>query len=498
MTRRLPTALALVACLLLAAAASAAARSRVHYLHPEAVHVRKASGPRPSISKVSPMQVTIGQKLVVYGKNFRKGAGKNQVFFIKQDGGVVITKAQSATTTKLVVTVPNHVVNLLDLNGKTPVATKIQLRVLTDRFGSRTKLSKSPLVRPASGKPGGQTGGPACLQATTSDSDGDGLTNQLEINTLKTDPCKADTDTDGVPDGYEYQAALDVNNTTLTGRDSQNALPCACKEPYPNPLDPGDASIDHDGDGLVESEEYKLNKYVHGPKVGSLQYSDGKQRSQDIVAPVDPVLDYVDLNRYPSLNAGYLSDDERDADNDGLTNMDECCYRMTQDFWKRRYDGSNGSPKETPYGVVDGSGAAGPITFPGVSDTNPDSDGDGILDGADDQDHDGLSNKFEVSRPYDWFIVYATRVHSGDIPASAKVSNGGFIPDAATGQNPWARVNPYNPCKPVASKTCQLYAPGGYYPAGEDITALDPETAGPQPAAPWLYDSNDNPWANGE
>ena len=63
MTRRLPTALALVACLLLAAAASAAARSRIHYLHPEAVHVRKASGPRPSISKVSPMQVTIGQKL---------------------------------------------------------------------------------------------------------------------------------------------------------------------------------------------------------------------------------------------------------------------------------------------------------------------------------------------------------------------------------------------------------------------------------------------------
>src|SRR5205807_846922 len=149
---------------------------------------------------------------------------------------------------------------------------------------------------PASGKVGGTVGGPACRQATSADSDGDGLSNALEINTLGTDPCRADTDGDGVPDGYEYQSALDLNNTTLTGRDSQNSRPCACKEPYPNPLDPSDANVDHDGDGLTMSLEYRLNKHVHGPKVGLLQYSDGKQRSQDVQAPNatggDPVHDY--------------------------------------------------------------------------------------------------------------------------------------------------------------------------------------------------------------
>ena len=51
MIRRLPIAIALFACAFLAVAGAAAARShRIHYLHPEAVRVHKASGPRPSIT----------------------------------------------------------------------------------------------------------------------------------------------------------------------------------------------------------------------------------------------------------------------------------------------------------------------------------------------------------------------------------------------------------------------------------------------------------------
>ena len=495
MTRRLPIALALVACLslLVAGAASAMTRSfthgiHVHYLHPESVRLHKASGPRPTITKVSPMQVKVGQKVVIYGKNFRSGAGKDKVFFLRPGGGVVIVKAQTATSTRLVVKVPSKVTTLLDVKSGSVVATKLRLRVLTDQFGNTTKLSKSPLIVPTSGKSGGGgTSTPACQKATTQDSDGDGLTNALEINTLHTDPCKADTDGDGVPDGYEYQSALDLNNTTLTGRDSQNALPCPCKEPYPNPLDPSDLNIDHDGDGLPMWLEYKLNKYGHGPKVGNLQYSDGKQRSQDVTAPADPKFDYMDLVKYPSLQDGYLSDDERDADNDGLTNWDECCGRMTQDWWASEYSGSNGWPKETRY----------PNTFPGVDPMNRDTDGDGIPDGLDDQDHDGLSNEFEVSRPYDWFDTYVSSLHPGVVPAPDKVSNGGLIPDAV-GPNPWARVQPYDPCKPVDSKTCWIHPDFGYYQASEDWVGPDPETLGAPPAAPWLFDGNDHPWANGE
>src|SRR5205085_3665256 len=114
-----------------------------------------------------------------------------------------------------------------------------------------------------------------------------------------------------------------------------------------------------------------------------------------------PILDYQDISRYTTLENGFLSDGERDADNDGLTNVDECCYRMTQEFWEKKYDGSNGFAKETPYAVIEGGASVEPVTYPTVSPTNPDTDGDGVSDGMDDQDHDGLTNRFEVSRPWD-------------------------------------------------------------------------------------------------
>ncbi len=78
-----------------------------------------------------------------------------------------------------------------------------------------------------------------------------------------------------------------------------------------------------------------------------------------------------------------------------------------------------------------------------------------------------------------------------------KQANGGSIPDGATGQNPWARVNPFNPCKPVYSKTCHLYIGFGYYQPGEDIEGVDPETIAAPPSAPWLFDPNDYPTVDG-
>ena len=61
-------------------------------------------------------------------------------------------------------------------------------------------------------------------------------------------------------------------------------------------------------------------------------------------------------------------------------------------------------PKESKYPELD---------FLDNEDTAPafnahidaDMDGDGVLDGADDNDHDGLSNQFEVRRPGDWMAT---------------------------------------------------------------------------------------------
>ena len=116
------------------------------------------------------------------------------------------------------------------------------------------------------------------------DFDGDLLSNEREAE-LKLDPRLADTDGDSVEDGYEYQAALDLNHYPAT-----TPLPYPGKRPYPNPLDPSDgtpAGSDYDGDGLKLREEFLL--WVLTRKTGAagtgarplpgLVYSDGLQFS---------------------------------------------------------------------------------------------------------------------------------------------------------------------------------------------------------------------------
>ena len=80
----------------------------------------------------------------------------------------------------------------------------------------------------------------------------------------------------------------------------------------PNPLDPTDANKDFDGDGMTMNEEFAA-WIAFGNHSLPLNYSDGKQYSP---APDGP--GRMDLD-----NNGRISDDEKDADNDGLPNWAE-------------------------------------------------------------------------------------------------------------------------------------------------------------------------------
>jgi Bacterial TSP3 repeat len=373
--------------------------------------ISSTPAPLPTIRRITPLRLAIGAKLTIVGRNFVPGRHRDTVVFLRSGAPAVFLKADTATRTKLTITLTSKLTRFLRVsNTGAKLATRFRLRVLARRFGARfTSTAHSPVVLPAAAKPTTPTPSTACsLQSAkanpSADSDGDGLSNGLELQ-IKTDPCNADTDGDGITDGYEYQSALDLNS---------RALPYPGKRPYPNALDPSDANTDYDGDGLTMADEYAA-WITYGHKAFPLNYSDGTQTSGGPVA-VTPATAWEDLN-----GDGFLTDDEKDLDGDGLTNWDEAHGRMTPGWWAAVYT----------------SEVAYTVHYLGTNWLDRDTDGDTLADGADDVDHDGYTNAQEVA--------------------------GRFLPVNAI----WTQ--PFNPCLPdYTSITCAKHPPvdNSYPPFG--------------------------------
>lgn len=321
----------------------------------------------PTITGISPAKLAIGEVLTIRGSGFTLGQKRNTVVFKRDGKRAIFAKADEATATQIKVTVSTKLLPFLDQKDGAPVATRFRVRVLAKRFGrSFTTLRLSPMIGPA-----GTTEQPGAPPPTAiPDCDNDRIPNDQEFDDdndlipdareteIHTDPCKPDTDNDGMEDGWEYESALDYNS---------RALPYPGKRPYTNPLDGGDANADHDNDALNASEEYAM--WVrYGNHALPLNYSDGDQTTGDpFPAPVG--YEWMDYN----APAGVMSDDEKDVDGDGLGNWDELHGPFNP--------GKSKDKDKYPLDYLD-----------------PDTDGDGVLDGADDQDHDGYSNSAEVQR----------------------------------------------------------------------------------------------------
>ena len=316
-----------------------------------AVPAADARTPRPYVKSVSPLSVSVGEVMEIKGFYFRKGYAENTVVFVAKDRRVSYVRAEHSTKKKMTVIVPPKVERLLnvDQNG-VRVPTKFRIKVIARRM---SRLAKRKLAKPTVGPDvGGDCDKDGIPNPTDSDDDNDMLPDSVE-QTARTNPCVADSDGDGLLDGWEYLSALDLNN---------NALPYPAKRPYPNALF-ADGGVDHDGDGLWAWAEHYL--WWKGGQSYPLDYSDGNQKTKP--EPVGTAIwndwDYD----------GILSDDERDFDGDGLANIYEL---RSHDFrpWEPGFPGAI-----TPDWI------------------DPDTDGDGVLDGQDDQDHDDISNIEELS-----------------------------------------------------------------------------------------------------
>jgi hypothetical protein len=379
-----------------------------------------AATPKPTVTSFSPAQVPVGGVLVLKGKNFASGASHNRVFFSRaSDGKTVRARPRKASKTRIEVLVPATLAKFL-VEGK---ATRFQIAIFTKVLGSKTKKSRSPIILPAGTTPTpGAPGTPGVTvtpppppdcdadgtpDAQDTDDDNDGLGDDVEAN-IHTDPCKADTDGDGVGDAFEYYSSLDLNG-------SPNY---AGKRPYPNPLDATDAKKDFDGDGMTQAEEFAASQAFGTATTAPLTYSDGNQQS---VAPANSGA--MDLNEN-----GRITDDEKDADNDGLANWLElvkgddapvaasgCAFVDSSDgsgygVYTNIYTdcGLGPMPNGNTFGKLGGKTLTG-ATAPEFSEVNnlnyldADSDGDGTPDGDDDQDYDGVSNREEITAGTDTF-----------------------------------------------------------------------------------------------
>ena len=385
----LPAALAA----LLAPVAAADAASRTKY---------------PSITKIDPLNLAIGDTMTVSGRNFIAGKNRNTVVFKRPNQRAIFAKAVSASRTKLQVVVPEKLRPFLTKQADQVVPTKFRVRVLAKRFGKRyTKLAVSPTIAPigrttAAGPTPAPTGPPpppadcekdGVLDDVDLDDDNDHMSDAFE-QSIGTDRCKWDTDGDSMSDFWEYESALDLN---------LRALPYPGKRPYPNALD-ADLNVDYDGDGMLAWQEHAMwQRYANAGTV--LNYSDGAQRS-------DP--------------ASSTTDDRRDVDADGLLNWWEVNGPMRRAWWEEIYT------EEILY----------PVVYADPDFLDPDSDGDGRPDGADDIDHDGYSNQEEQSRGTRFPALPLADKYDASAPAAYR----------------W--VQPHNPCLPdPEAPTCSLHPP---------------------------------------
>ncbi|HYI99021.1 MAG TPA: hypothetical protein VEX36_04990 [Thermoleophilaceae bacterium] len=301
------------------------------------------------MKSVSPLNVSVGEKMTVEGFYFTPGYAENMVVLVAKDGRVSYVRSEHSTKTTITLTVPTKVQRLLkkDANGDR-VPTKFRVKVIAKR---PSRLGRRALAQPTiSPNVGGDCDKDGSPNSDDADDDNDLLPDGLE-KAVRTNPCVADSDGDKLLDGWEYISALDLN---------KNALPFPGKRPYPNALYK-DAELDYDGDGMYAWAEHAM--WWLGGKKYPIDYSDGDQTTNPVPVPAQtPWLD-IDGN-------DILSDDERDFDKDTLSNVMEL---RLYDF--RPWDG-----------------------YPGVIQPDfldRDTDGDSLPDGPDDQDHDDFSNVTE-------------------------------------------------------------------------------------------------------
>lgn len=227
------------------------------------------------------------------------------------------------------------------------------------------------------------------------DSDFDGLTNAEEI-ALGTSPYNYDTDGDGLPDGAEVK--VHGTNPLLADTDGGGVADGAEFSFGLNPLDPmDDRLLDSDYDGLNTQQEYELGTDPFNPDSDYDGLSDGDEinihNTNPLLSDTDGggVSDGQEVNQ--GLNPLDPNDDQLvDSDLDGLSDAEELALGTNPFYWDSDFDGLSDSDEVKTY-----------FTDP----LNPDSDNGGEYDGSE------VSRGSDPLNPADDLVVFPVYLQDG-------------------------------------------------------------------------------------
>lgn len=319
------------------------------------------------------------------------------------------------------------------------------------------------------------------------DTDGDGLTDNLEITFGCTFVNDADSDDDGLQDGYEdYNRNGTWNYTSIGNSTSQGSGET-------NPCNP-----DTDVDGLLDGVEEGLFGAGPIPVVTATGVV-------TTVAALDDDSDNDGLSDWEEVNATGTNPLHWDTDGDGLSDADELI--ATGGTWPKRTFVQESDPLDpdtdddglpdaieypgTGLGITRGLGGNHDTLCPFV--TDDDSDDDGLQDGYEDKNRDGIWNNYQIgnSTTQGWGETCACNADS-DGDGLQDGEEEGFLGRMATPQ----RVSVVLPMGTSAPPPSYSVLAGSLRGTGNDLLApylFDP-TSGPDlpPTAPALDTDSDN------
>jgi len=235
--------------------------------------------------------------------------------------------------------------------------------------------------------------------ATNPDTDGDCLLDSFEVLNYETNATNRDTDGDGVADGIEiYSYGIDRNKTCLTSPETLlngfNIRPAIDNIPNDgsdviNALDPNNHK-DTDGDGLSNSDEvvYGTNPLLEDTDFDGLK--DGEEIYTYDTNATNPDTDFDGLKDGEEIYTYDTNVTNSDTDEDGLKDGEEIhTYDTNATLPDTDFDGLKDGEEIYTYDTnatvsdTDGDGLKDgeEVYIYDTNATNPDTDGDGVDDG---------------------------------------------------------------------------------------------------------------------